>query len=181
MDCELQPLACELKRIADDLTQPDIDGFIATLLATLIGAAVALAGSFWLERRRARQEDARELSKAKAQSNERYEERLDTLLFKVIESLGERLRDLHTRPAVIWEAPQALYAAIDTARMVGRGDDAETLKQLKLAAGRVAAIEDSEEQHRDTRVVGQIIRSWREGAVDSVKTSERFGGLAIGP
>lgn len=179
MECEKRPLACQLERIADDLTQPDLDGFILTLLATLIGAAVALAGSFWLERNRSARENAREALNASARELERYEERLDSLLFKVIEALGERMRDLHTRPAVIWEPPQALFAAIDTARMVGRGDDAEALKQLKLAVGRVADIEDAEDQHRDTRVVGQIIRSWREGKVDSVKTSERFGGLAV--
>jgi len=41
MDCAPATISCELDRIADQLTGFDINGFLATLIATLIGAFVA--------------------------------------------------------------------------------------------------------------------------------------------
>lgn len=42
---------CELERIADAMSGFDLDGFLTTLLATLIGAGVAAVVTLWLNRR----------------------------------------------------------------------------------------------------------------------------------
>jgi hypothetical protein len=51
MECDSSQIACQLERIADALNGFDVDGFVATLLATLIGAGVAAWVSFWLTER----------------------------------------------------------------------------------------------------------------------------------
>lgn len=52
MDCSAGDWICELSRIADALEGGfDVNGFIATLLATLVGAGVAAGVSFWLAER----------------------------------------------------------------------------------------------------------------------------------
>lgn len=51
MDCGGSEIACQLARIADALNGFDANGFVSTLLATLIGAGVAAWVSFWLNER----------------------------------------------------------------------------------------------------------------------------------
>lgn len=52
MECNAGDWPCDLARIADALSGGfDLNGFLATLLATLIGAGVAAATSFWLAER----------------------------------------------------------------------------------------------------------------------------------
>lgn len=46
-----ESVACELKRIADAMSGFDLNGFLTTLLATLIGAGVAAVVTLWLNRR----------------------------------------------------------------------------------------------------------------------------------
>lgn len=51
MHCADLPIACQLERIADQLTGFDWNNFASTLLATLVGAGVAAGVSFWLAAR----------------------------------------------------------------------------------------------------------------------------------
>lgn len=51
MNCSTGDWACELSRIADAMNGFDWNSFAATLLATLVGAGVAAAVSFWLAER----------------------------------------------------------------------------------------------------------------------------------
>lgn len=51
MSCDTGAWACELSRIADAMNGFDWNGFAATLLATIIGAAVAAGVSFLLAER----------------------------------------------------------------------------------------------------------------------------------
>lgn len=51
MSCGSGDWACELTRIADAMNGFDWNNFIATLLATLVGAGVAAGVSFWVAER----------------------------------------------------------------------------------------------------------------------------------
>lgn len=51
MECETEPIACQLALIVDSLAGFDLNGFLGTLLATVIGAAVATGSSLWLANR----------------------------------------------------------------------------------------------------------------------------------
>lgn len=51
MECEVGMIACDLHRIADAIGSFDWWGAVSTLLATLVGAAVAVLATFWVNNR----------------------------------------------------------------------------------------------------------------------------------
>lgn len=53
MECSDSQVSCQLGRIADAMTGFDVNGFLATLIATLVGALIAGAVSIALYRREA--------------------------------------------------------------------------------------------------------------------------------
>ena len=46
MDCDITPITCELSRVADAVQGFDWNSFVATLLATVTGAAIAAFVSY---------------------------------------------------------------------------------------------------------------------------------------
>lgn len=61
MSCtDPQLVVCELDAIAELMTQWDWNSFVATLVATLAGAAVALLGAWWVYRRESAERDEAE-------------------------------------------------------------------------------------------------------------------------
>lgn len=71
MPCSPSEIACQLDRIADQLTNWDLEGFAATLVATLLGAGVALLGAWWL---------------ADRDGEERYQLRLTEAIVRAIQA-----------------------------------------------------------------------------------------------
>lgn len=155
--------------------QFDWSALWSTLIATLVGAVVALIGAWWLDQRKTQSEAAREKERARRTAAAAYEERLESLIFRVVELLGAR----RTLIAVVSEqVPPStdLLAAADTVRIVARGDDAKAAKALQYALGRVDKLAISA-QDIELRVIGQIIRAWREDSHSALKATERFDGV----
>lgn len=167
MDCERYRISCQLNRIADELTGFDVEAFISTLIATVIGAALALFGAWWLDQRRAKDE-----------AKERYERRLDDALYRFLEEVGIRMHVLATAGSSPFPPPSTLHATASMARMVARGADAEATKQMQYAVDRITCFEAADEQRRQVQIVGQIVRAWREESHSADKATERFKGLA---
>lgn len=46
MDCDITPITCELSRVANAVQGFDWNSFVATLLATVAGAAIAAFVSY---------------------------------------------------------------------------------------------------------------------------------------
>lgn len=166
MDCEKYRISCQLEQIADKLTGFDTGAFISTLLATVIGAILALLGAWWLDRRRHKNE-----------AKQRYEQRLDDALYRLVEELGMRMHILATADGPPFPPPSTLQAAANLVRMCSRDEDANTTKQMQYALDRIAQLDIGDNQRRQVEIVGQIIRAWREGSHDAVKATERFEGL----
>lgn len=166
MDCERYRISCQLDRIADELTGFDVDAFLATLIATIVGAALALLGSWLLDKRR-----------NKVDADELYRRRLDEALYLFIREAGERMHVLATSDAAPPPPPSALHAAASMARMVARDADAQATKQMQYAVDRIGKIPDSDRQRRQVEILGQVVRAWREGSHNATKATERFSGL----
>lgn len=64
MPCPPSDVACELGRIADQLSGWDWDGFAATLVATLLGALFALLGAWLLAQRDGKERNQLRLTEA---------------------------------------------------------------------------------------------------------------------
>lgn len=177
MDCERFPLTCSIDRLTEQVGAFDALGALSTLLATLVGAAVALAGSAWLERQREKREVKREAEREAERRAALYVERFDGLVFRLVEGLADRQLTLtHStgKPA----RPTELSALADALRIVaGNGADRNVTKALQRAIDRVGDLE-RKDQITPTRVIGQILRAWREGSHDAAKAAERFDGLA---
>lgn len=168
MDCERFRISCQLDRIADELTGFDWDAFSATLIATVIGAALALAGTWWLDRRRSRTETA-----------QLYVRRLDDALYRFLQEAGERMHLLASAPPMPLGPPSTLHAAASMVRMVSRNDDAKATKQMQYAVDRIGLIANADLQRRQIEILGQVVRAWREGSHDATKAAERFAGLSV--
>lgn len=170
MDCEQYQISCQLKRIADEVTSFDADAFLSTLIATVVGAALALLGAWVLDRRR-----------AKAEARDRYELLLNDALYRFLEEVGERRGVLAAAGSSPLPSPSTLHAAANVARMVARGADAEATKQMQYAVDRVSKLNSAGIQENQVRIIGQIVRAWRAGSHDAAKAAERFKGLCVSP
>lgn len=167
MDCDDYLISCQLERIANEMAGSDAYTFWSTLIATLVGAAVALLGTWWLDRNR-----------AQAEANRLYERDLNEAMYRVLEEASARMHLLATDASKPLPPPVALDVAASMSRMVSRGDDAKATKQMQLALSRIRDLDEIDDQRRDTRVITQIVRAWREGSTDASKAEERFRGLA---
>lgn len=185
MKCDTYPISCQLDRIADSLTQYDWDNFAGTIVATVLGAAVALFGSWWLDQKRERIENRR----IKAAADDYATRRLDDALSTMIVELGDRMATLEI-VSPDEQAPMLrlskLKATANLARMMARdtdasntssGNDAAATKQLQYALDRIGDLSEPEQQRRQLEIIGQIIRAWREGSHDARRAEERFAGL----
>lgn len=169
MSCASPRISCELDRIADALEGVNVADLLGTLIATVVGAGLALAGAWWLDRRRSTSEEA-----------QRYESRLDAAFERVALEVGERRHALATTLGSPVPAAR-LHAAANLARMVARGDDVAVTKAMQYAIDRIGELSTSAEQEVPTRLVGQILRAWREGSQDAATTEQRLSGLAPRP
>ncbi|KQY77544.1 hypothetical protein ASD13_02370 [Microbacterium sp. Root1433D1] len=168
VDCEEYRISCQLERIADSVGGGGGETFVATLLATVVGALIALLGSWLLDRARSKKDAA-----------DRYERNLDAALQRTMEEIGERMRELATAKGWPLTPPTKLSASASLARMVARGADADATKQMQYAIDRIGdSGEGSTVQRRQVEIVGQIIRAWREGSHTAAKAQERFAGVA---
>jgi hypothetical protein len=147
----------------------------STLFATFVGAVVALIGAWWLDRRKTTLETAREKERAQQVAAAAYEERLESLIFRIVELLGARRTLIAAVPKQLPPSTD-LMAAADTVRIVARGDDAKAAKALRYALDRVDQLGISD-QDKELRVIGQIIRAWREDSHSAAKATERFDGV----
>lgn len=167
VECEPNQISCQLNRIADEVTGFDFDAFLSTLIATVIGAVIALLGAWILDRRR-----------AKAEARDRYELLLNDALYRFLEEVGERRGVLATADSSPLPSPSTLHAAATVARMVARDADAEATKQMQYAVDRVAKLDSASAQEHQVRIIGQVVRAWRAGSHDAAKAAERFQGLS---
>ena len=175
VDCASYRISCQLDRIADQMVQFDWSALWSTLIATLVGAVVALIGAWWLDQRKTQSETAREKERATQAAAAAYEERLESLIFRVVALLGERRALIAVAPGQV--PPSAdLLAAVDTVRIVAREDDAKAAKALQYALGRVDKLAIPAQDIK-LRVIGQIIRAWREDSHSAMKATERFDGV----
>lgn len=148
--------------------------FWPTLLATIAGAVVALTGAWLLDVARRRHESELLDQRTRAE----YDARIDGLLFEVLNEIGARRERLVADPAVVREPASVLHAKVSNVRFIARGSDAAVAKQMQLALTRISTVMDSVQQERETRIVGQIIRAWREESHSAEKAIERLMGLA---
>lgn len=147
----------------------------STLIATFVGAIVALIGAWLLDQRKTQFETAREKERARQTAIDAYEERLESLIFRVVELLGARRTLIAVTPEQVPPSTDLLSAA-DTVRIVAREDDAKAAKALQYALGRVDKLEIPA-QDVELRIIGQIIRAWREDSHSASKATERFDGV----
>lgn len=167
VDCEEYRISCQLGRIADSVSGGGTETFVATLIATVAGALIALLGSWLLDRTRANKDAA-----------DRYQRSLDAALQRTMEEVGERMHELATATSWPLTPPSRLSAAASLARMVARGADADVTKQMQYAIDRIGSSgKGADIQRRQVEIVGQVIRAWREGSHPAPKAQERFAGL----
>lgn len=161
-----EDLTTQLMRIARALETPPTNSLWPTLIATMIGAIAALAGSLLLESLRHKRE-----------KRQRYEDRLDGAFYDLFKQLSDRMEALASTHHASPNPPYLLHATANRIRVTARGTDSEAAKELQYAIDRISDQSPGNDL-RDLRVVGQIVRAWREGSHDAAKAAERLRGLA---
>lgn len=169
MDCgELATLTCELKRIADSMDAFDWNGFVGTLLATLIGAGVAALVSFLVFR---------------GEHRERYEVALDDAATRTMTALHQYSEDYRTfvEQLTDWGAefakqganftgpkhspPQPERAELDIALDVlivkARGEDRSIAEHVKDLVYVLTFTNDPIWLRSEYQTVRRVIASWR--------------------
>ena len=172
------PTVCALLKIAGALqahSDPWGD-FFRGLTPVLVGAALALLGSWIVTRLQFKQ-----------QASSSYDERLVSALVDYMHALGDRLAIAVKTPnesivdgglAALMPRARELELRADTFWMVAKGNDIEVAKELKYALNRIDKKTDPLAQARDYRVSGQIIRAWRNEKQSHAKTIERLKTLS---
>lgn len=171
--CNVYGITCQLDRIADSLSAFDWGAFIATIIATLLGAAVALLGAWLLDRSRSRYSAAQ----AKLEAQDRYERRLDEAFYRLLLEAGERAHYLATVRGSVVVPPSNLHASANITRMVAKNEDAKATKAMQYAIDRIANISMPMDQRRYVQILSQIVRAWRSGSHDAAEATNRFTNL----
>lgn len=180
MSCTPDEVACQIERIADRMSVFDLNGFLATLIATVIGAAVASVITVLLyrhelrERRRVTIDDAivlliKEIQdftnrlRAWRAESAKYERRM--------QRLGKKLAvdELPTVPD-----RSAMQTAAEAFVLVsGKPEQtiAENTRRLLVGLSKVSYLRREPTEYNDVR---QILVAWRSG---KRSTDEALGGL----
>jgi hypothetical protein len=154
---------------------------VAALVATIVGATVALLGSMLLGKR----QEALQKDLLDQEATRLYDSSLDAALGHTIEAIGERIRHLVellelSRTGVPVPAPLQAYELAATANiawMIARGDDIRALKTMTEKLDEFAKSADVEDQLKNYRIVIQIVRAWRNGTQPRAVAIDRLAGL----
>lgn len=144
-------------------------GFGETLLATVVGGAIALWGAWWIARR---------------ERHERYETRLTDALVRVNNAAAENMEELFStaepgQRGVIGNNGKAVFVELGAAQMIARGEDAVTLHAFHgvMRAYTSAAAYDRAKLLGD---MTGIIGSWRMGKAGHAETRTAAEALTKG-
>ncbi len=168
MDCEVTPITCELSRIADALQGFDWNSFVATLLATLAGAAVAAFVSYLVYR---------------GERSERYTAALNDAAATVMIELHNYSQDYRrfVRELTEWAAAKAnapnlstttqprepdragLDIALDVLIVKGRRSDRGVAEAVKRIAYELTFTSDPAWLASEYQTVRRVVAAWRSG------------------
>ncbi|MFD4957853.1 hypothetical protein [Microbacterium sp. NPDC058389] len=174
VDCENDPISCQLGRIVEEMSRFDWNDFLSTLIATLVGAAIAAIISVLLYRHESKTRRTAEITDAvvilikeiqvhSSRTRDWFEELQS---FRSEWGAGARIVDgklTASPPAPIRPDRAGLDTAVETLIVLTKGDDrkiAERVRQVLyeltfIADGHLAAIEYGS--------VRRVLVSWRAG------------------
>lgn len=164
MACEdVASISCRLDQIVAAMTGFDLNSFASTLLATLLGAGVALLGSWLLFLREQRSQ---------------YEARLTSVLVEVVQAgadLAAANEEWRSRPRVIGGEPSVFQrtpsverfrATLVAATLTAKGTDLEILRALRDTAN-MAGTRNPQRNIDVVDDVIEVISHWRAPQKDS--------------
>lgn len=175
MTCDPADIACNIDRIANDLTGFDLEGALATLAATLIGAGIAGLVAWLIFR---------------GESNERYEQRLTDAVEALSTAMARTARDFGA-----WQEKLITYLALDpdlqknsmrpeepdrVALDVGldmliaraRKADRVIAMQIREVAYQLSFIQDAKWARAEYATLRRVIVAWRAGRRSASETRE---------
>jgi hypothetical protein len=163
----VESIVQDLHTIATNSDAPDWVTIVASLVATIVGAAAAIVAQYRITHR----SELRE-----------YRLRLDSEIIKYIESVNSELarlkEDGDRTPGAAIEIPQVDTRA-QALWLIARDGDIIVFKELVKTLDRAKKSEDSEQRLIDIRTTANILRAWRNESHDRSKAIERLQGVSL--
>lgn len=168
MDCAPATISCELDRIADQLTGFDINGFLATLIATLIGAFVAGVVSIALYRHEVSNRRKGEIDLAVValiREIQQYSDRLRRWRVELQAYSVNATQRIGVPSAIEMPPPGPDRAGIDTAVealiVLTAGNERRVAERARQVLYELTFIKDEDAQATEYAAVRRVLVAWR--------------------